>query len=178
MAEDQNIQDQDAAANEQAQQPTFGMQRSYLKDLSLEMPNAPQILLEQKQPTVDISLNLGAERLAETVFEVGVRATITTKIDDKVLYLVEGTQAGIFEIANIPEDQIDPLLGIVCPSMIFPYLRANLADAINRTGLPAVHMAEVNFQALYEQRRQEAAAQDQNGQGINGGDEADQATIN
>ena len=178
MAEDQNTQNQGAAANEQAQQPTFGMQRSYLKDLSLEMPNAPQILLEQKQPTVDISLNLGAERLAETVFEVGVRATITTKIDDKVLYLVEGTQAGIFEIANIPEDQIDPLLGIVCPSMVFPYLRANLADAINRTGLPAVHMAEVNFQALYEQRRQEAAAQDQNGQGINGGDEADQATIN
>ncbi|NLA51213.1 MAG: protein-export chaperone SecB [Alcaligenaceae bacterium] len=164
MAEDQNTQDQNAAANEQAQQPTFGMQRSYLKDLSLEMPNAPQILLDPQQPTVDISLNLGADRLAETVFEVSVRATITTKVNDKTLYLVEGTQAGIFEIANIPEDQIDPLLGIVCPSMIFPYLRANLADAINRTGLPAVHMAEVNFQALYEQRAQESAAQAQNGQ--------------
>jgi preprotein translocase subunit SecB len=175
MAEDQNTLDQDATANEQAQQPTFGMQRSYLKDLSLEMPNAPQILLEQQQPTVDISLNLGAERLAETVFEVGVRATITTKINDKVLYLVEGTQAGIFEIANIPEDQIDPLLGIVCPSMIFPYLRANLADAINRTGLPAVHMAEVNFQALYEQRLQESAAQAQNGQAA---ESDEQATIN
>lgn len=175
MAEDQNIQDQDAVVNEQAQQPTFGMQRSYLKDLSLEMPNAPQILLEQQQPTVDISLNLGAERLAETVFEVGVRATITTKINDKVLYLVEGTQAGIFEIANIPEDQIDPLLGIVCPSMIFPYLRANLADAINRTGLPAVHMAEVNFQALYEQRLQESAAKAQNGQAA---ESDEQATIN
>ncbi len=175
MAEDQNTQDQDAVVNEQAQQPTFGMQRSYLKDLSLEMPNAPQILLEQQQPTVDISLNLGAERLAETVFEVSVRATITTKINDKVLYLVEGTQAGIFEIANIPEDQIDPLLGIVCPSMIFPYLRANLADAINRTGLPAVHMAEVNFQALYEQRLQESAAQAQNGQAA---ESDEQVTIN
>lgn len=175
MAEDQNTQEQDATANEQTQQPTFGMQRSYLKDLSLEMPNAPQILLEQQQPTVDISLNLGAERLAETVFEVDVRATITTKINDKVLYLVEGTQAGIFEIANIPEDQIDPLLGIVCPSMVFPYLRANLADAINRTGLPAVHMAEVNFQALYEQRLQESAAQAQNGQAA---ESDEQATIN
>ncbi len=164
MAEEQNTQEQGNTANEQTNQPTFGMQRSYLKDLSLEMPNAPQILLEPQQPTVDISLNLGADRLAETVFEVSVRATITTKVNDKILYLVEGTQAGIFEIANIPEDQIDPLLGIVCPSMIFPYLRANLADAINRTGLPAVHMAEVNFQALYEQRAQESAVQAQNGQ--------------
>ena len=181
MAEDQKTQDQEAAANEQAQQPTFGMQRSYLKDLSLEMPNAPQILLEQKQPSVDIGLNIGAERLAETVFEVIVRATITTTIDDKTLYLVEGTQAGIFEIANIPEDQIDPLLGIVCPSMIFPYLRANLADAINRTGLPAVHMAEVNFQALYEQRIQESAAQAQDQEQAQNGlakDSDDKITIN
>lgn len=157
MAEEQNTQNQDAAA-QQAQQPSFGMQRSYLKDLSLEMPHAPHIFLEQEQPSVEISLNVGAEQLAETIFEATVRATITTKINDKILYLVEGTQAGIFEIANIPADQVDPLLGIVCPSMIFPYLRANLADAINRTGLPSIHMAEVNFQALYEQRLQEAAA--------------------
>lgn len=161
MAKEQNTQNQDATAAQQSQQPSFGMQRSYLKDLSLEMPNAPHILLEQEQPTVEISLNIGAERLAETIYEATVRATITTKINDKVLYLTEGTQAGIFEIANIPEDQIDPLIGIVCPSMIFPYLRANLADAINRTGLPAIHMAEVNFQALYEQRLQEAAAEGQ-----------------
>ncbi len=162
MAEEQNTQNQDAAA-QQSQPPSFGMQRCYLKDLSLEMPNAPHIFLEQEQPAVDISLNIDAERLAETIFEATVRATITTKINDKVLYLVEGTQAGIFEIANIPEDQVDPLLGIVCPSMIFPYLRANLADAINRTGLPSIHMAEVNFQALYEQRLQEAAQSAANG---------------
>ncbi|MDO5668157.1 MAG: protein-export chaperone SecB [Alcaligenaceae bacterium] len=161
MAEEQNTQNQDAAAAQQSQQPTFGMQRCYLKDLSLEMPNAPHIFLEQEQPTVDISLNIGAERLAETIYETSVRATITTKINDKVLYLVESTQAAIFEIANIPVDQLDPLIGIVCPSMIFPYLRANLADAINRTGLPAIHMAEVNFQALYEQRTEEAAAEEQ-----------------
>lgn len=167
MAEEQNTQNQDAAA-QQAQQPSFGMQRSYLKDLSLEMPHAPHIFLEQEQPSVEISLNVGAEQLAETIFEATVRATITTKINDKILYLVEGTQAGIFEIANIPADQVDPLLGIVCPSMIFPYLRANLADAINRTGLPSIHMAEVNFQALYEQRLQEAAA----GAGAEAGGEA------
>lgn len=158
MAEDQNTQTQDTATTQQPQQPSFGMQRSYLKDLSLEMPNAPHIFLEQEQPSVDVSLNIGAERLAESIYETTVRATITTKIQDKVLYLVEGTQAGIFEISNIPEDQLDPLIGIVCPSMIFPYLRANLADAINRTGLPAIHLAEVNFQSLYEQQRAGEAA--------------------
>ena len=147
MAEEQNTQNQDAATAQQSQQPNFGMQRCYLKDLSLEMPNAPHILLEQEQPSVDISLNIGAERLAETVYETTVRATITTKIKDKVLYLVEGTQAGNFEIANITEDQMDPLIGIVCPSMNFPYLRANLADAINRPGLEADGKAEVNVPA-------------------------------
>ena len=175
MADDKNTQNQDAAA-QQEQQPSFGMQRSYLKDLSLEMPNAPQIFLEQEQPTVEVSLDLGAERLAETILETTVRATITTKINDKVLYLVEGTQAGIFEIANIPEDQIDPLIGIVCPSMIFPYLRANLADAINRTGLPSIHLAEVNFQSLYEQRLAEAAAQAEAGAEASQGE--DKPTLN
>ncbi|NLY65061.1 MAG: protein-export chaperone SecB [Alcaligenaceae bacterium] len=141
--------------------PAFNLQRVYLKDLSLEMPNSPQIFLEQETPQVEISLNVGGERLAETIFEATVRATVTTKINDKVLYLVEGTQAGIFEIANIPEEQFDPLIGIVCPTMLFPYLRANIADAINRTSLPPLHLAEVNFQALYEQRAQEAAQQAQ-----------------
>ena len=140
-----------AVDNAQDLAPTFSLQRVYLKDLSLEMPNAPHIFLEQTTPTVEIALNVGGERLAETVFEASVRATVTTKVGEQVLYLVEATQAGIFEIANIPEDQFDPLLGIVCPSMLFPYLRANVADAINRTSLPPLHLAEVNFQSLFEQ---------------------------
>ncbi len=147
-----------AVDNSQDLAPAFSLQRVYLKDLSLEMPNAPHIFLEQETPTVEIALNVGGERLAETVFEASVRATVTTKIGEKVLYLVEATQAGIFEIANIPEEQFDPLLGIVCPSMLFPYLRANIADAINRTSLPPLHLADVNFQSLYEQN---AAAQAQ-----------------
>lgn len=140
-----------AVDNAQDLAPTFSLQRVYLKDLSLEMPNAPHIFLEQTTPTVEIALNVGGERLAETVFEASVRATVTTKVGEQVLYLVEATQAGIFEIANIPEDQFDPLLGIVCPSMLFPYLRANVADAINRTSLPPLHLADVNFQSLFEQ---------------------------
>ncbi len=147
--------------NSQDNAPSFALQRTYLKDLSLEMPNAPQILLEQEGPTVEVSLNVGGQRLAETVFETSVTATVTTRINDKVLYLIEATQAGIFEAANIPDEQLDPLLGIVCPTMLYPYLRANVADAITRTSLPALHLAEVNFQALYEQRVAEMAKQQQ-----------------
>jgi len=134
------------------QNPSFGLQRTYVKDLSLELPNAPQIFLEQDAPSVEVSITVGGQRLAETVFESTVTATITTRINDKVLYLVEATQAGVFEAANIPADQLDPLLGIVCPTMLYPYLRANMADAITRSSLPPLHLAEVNFQHMYEQR--------------------------
>ena len=154
MAEqDQNTQQAGGDA------PSFNLQRVYLKDLSLEMPNAPHVFLEQEQPQVEVSINVGGQRLAETVFESTVTATVTTRINDKVLYLVEGTQAGIFELANIPAEQMDALLGIVCPTMLYPYLRANVADAITRTSLPALHLAEVNFQALYDQRLAELAQQ-------------------
>jgi preprotein translocase subunit SecB len=145
-------QKQNSDAGQENQDPSFSLQRTYVKDLSLEMPNAPQIFLEQEGPTVEVSINVGGQRLADTVYEATVTATVTTRIQDKVLYLVEATQAGIFEAANIPAEQLDPLIGIVCPTMLYPYLRANVADAINRTSLPALHLAEVNFQGLYEQR--------------------------
>lgn len=154
MAEQQaNSQDQ------QSGDPSFSLQRTYVKDLSLEMPNAPQILLEQETPKVEVSINVGGQRLADTVYESTVTATVTTRINDKVLYLIEATQAGIFEAANIPAEQLDPLIGIVCPTMLYPYLRATVADAINRTSLPALHLAEVNFQGLYEQRMAEMSKQ-------------------
>lgn len=163
--------DQDQNTQQAGNAPSFNMQRVYLKDLSLEMPNAPHVFLEQETPQVEVSINVGGQRLAETVFESTVTATVTTRVSDKVLYLVEGTQAGIFELANIPPEQMDPLLGIVCPTMLYPYLRANIADAITRTSLPALHLAEVNFQALYEQRLAELAQQQEqpgngNGSGI------------
>lgn len=156
-------QNQNAQGNQESQEPSFSLQRTYIKDLSLEMPNAPQIFLEQEGPTVEVSINVGGQRLAETVYEASVTATVTTRIGDKVLYLVEATQAGIFEAANIPADQLDPLIGIVCPTMLYPYLRANVADAITRTSLPALHLAEVNFQGLYEQRLAELAQEQQGG---------------
>lgn len=147
-----------AASNET---PTFNLQRAYLKDLSLEVPNAPLVFLEQTAPGVEVNIGIGAQRLAETMFESTVTVTVTTKIEDKVVYLVEATQGGVFEVANIPGDQIDALLGIVCPTMLYPYLRANVADAITRTTLPPLHLTDVNFQALYQQRQAEAAQQGQ-----------------
>ena len=157
-------------------QPTFNMQRVYLKDLSVEVPNAPHIFLEQEGPQVEVSINVGGQRLAETIFESSITITLTTKINDKVLYLIEATQAGIFEMANIPDEQIDPLVGIVCPTMLYPYLRSNVADAITRTSMPPLHLAEVNFQALYEQRMAEMANQQGQG-GTSQGNEADSGLI-
>ena len=154
--------------SDQNNQPFFNIQRVYLKDLSLEMPNAPHVFLEQETPQVEVSVNVGGQRLAETVFESTVTATVTTRVNGKVLYLVEATQAAIFELANIPAEQMDPILGIVCPTMVYPYLRANVADAITRTSLPPLHLAEVNFQGLYEQ--QIAQLQQQQGEAANGND--------
>lgn len=148
-----------AAQDSQDVQPSFSLQRTYVKDISLEMPNAPQIFLEQATPSVEVSVNVGGQRLADTVYESTVTATVTTRIEDKVLYLVEASQAGIFEAANLPAEQLDAILGIVCPTMLYPYLRATIADLINRTSLPPLHLTEVNFQNLYEQRQAQLAQQ-------------------
>jgi preprotein translocase subunit SecB len=146
------------------QQPVFQIQRVYLKDLSLEQPNSPQILLEQAQPEVEINLALAAETVADGVYEVAVTATVTTKVNDKVLFLVEAKQAGIFEIRNIPEDQLQPIMGIACPGIVYPYLRAIVSDVCTRAGFPPVILSEVNFQAMYEAQQAQAAAP--NGSGI------------
>jgi preprotein translocase subunit SecB len=137
--------------------PVFQIQRVYLKDLSLEQPNSPAILTSTEQPSVDIQLAVGMEQVADGIVEVSVTATVTTKIDDKVVFLVEAKQAGIFEVRNLPEDQMGPVIGIACPQIIYPYLRGNVADVIQRAGFPPVHLAEINFQAMYEQQQQEAA---------------------
>ncbi|CAN5427873.1 protein-export chaperone SecB [soil metagenome] len=147
------------------QTPVFQIQRIYLKDMSLEQPNSPQILLNAQQPEVDINLSLAAEPVTDGVFEVTVTATVTTKIADKTLFLVEAKQAGIFEIRNIPEDQMNPIIGIACPQIIYPYLRAIVSDICTRAGFPPVLLAEVNFQAMFEaqQQQQLQPAADANG---------------
>ena len=139
------------------QDPVFHIQRVYLKEASLEQPNSPAILLEQEQPTVDIQLGIEAGQVADGIFEVCVTGTVTTKIGDRTVFLVECKQGGIFEIRNIPEDQMGPIMGIACPQIVYPYLRGNMADLITRAGFPPVHLAEINFQAMYEQQQAQQA---------------------
>jgi len=140
------------------QDPVFQIQRVYLKEASLEQPNSPAILLEQQQPAVDIQLSVDATPVTDGIFEVAVTATVTTKIGEKTMFLVEAKQAGIFEIRNLSQEQMGPIIGIACPQIVYPYLRGNVADIVQRAGFPQVHLAEINFQAMYEQQ-QAAAAQ-------------------
>jgi preprotein translocase subunit SecB len=144
---------------DETQQPVFQIQRVYLKDLSLEQPNSPAIFLEQDAPNIEVALDVGAEPLADGIFESTVTVTVTAKVGDKVAFLVEGKQAGIFEIRHIPAEQFDPLMGIACPNILFPYLRANIADVLTRSGFPPIHLSEVNFEVFYQQRLQAMAEQ-------------------
>ena len=144
--------------SEQDLSPVFQIQRMYLKDLSLEQPNSPQILLEQQQPQVDINLALAAAPVADGIFEVSVTATVTTKVKEKTLFLIEAKQAGIFEIRNVPEEQLQGILSIVCPQMIYPYLRAIVSDVCTRAGFPPIMLTEVNFQAMFEAQQAQAQA--------------------
>ncbi|MFM7026337.1 MAG: protein-export chaperone SecB [Limnohabitans sp.] len=132
--------------------PVFQIQRVYLKEASLEQPNSPAILLEQQQSSVDIQLGVEASPAAEGLYEVCVTATVHTKIGDRTVFLAECKQGGIFEIRNLPEEQMQQIMGIACPQIVYPYLRGNMADLITRAGFPPVHLAEINFQAMYEQQ--------------------------
>jgi preprotein translocase subunit SecB len=151
------------AEADKSKDPGFQIQRIYLKDLSLEQPNAPQILLVVAQPQVEVEIDIGVTPLSDNIFEVAVMATVTAKVDSKVLFLVEAKQAGIFEFSNIPPQQIDPMLGIACPTILYPYLRSNIADIISRAGFQPIHLNEINFHGMYEHRliqAQQAASQE------------------
>jgi preprotein translocase subunit SecB len=145
-----NESNQNSAVNEN--EPFFNIQRVYLKDCSIEQPNSPQIFLEQQAPDIEVQLDIAATRIQDTVFEVVVKSTLTIKQKDSVALLIEAHQAGIFDIKNVADDQLDPILGIACPTIIYPYLRSNIADFIARAGFAPVHLSEINFQVLYEQR--------------------------
>ena len=148
--------------------PVFQIQRMYLKDLALEIPHAPQLFLEQAQPTVEVSIDTEPAQLADGVFEVTVTVTVTPRVEkEKVVFLAEAKEAGIFELRNIPQEQMEMVLNVVCPNTIYPYLRSNVADVIQRAGFPPIHLAEINFEVLYQQKlaaaQQAAAPQAGNG---------------
>ena len=145
--------------NEQAnEQPGFGIEKLYVKDLSVEVPNAPHIFLEREAPQVEIQLNTQGQMLGEGAYEVVLTVTVTAKLADKTVFLVEVGQGGIFRIVNVPEDQIEPLLAIACPNILFPYAREAVSDAVTRAGFAPVILQPVNFEAMYMARQQEEPA--------------------
>ena len=133
-------------------QPSFNIEKIYVKDLSVEVPNAPQIFLEREAPSVELQLQTGGGLIADNSYEVLLTVTVTAKLGDKTFFLVEAGQAGIFRIENVPLADIDPILGIACPNILFPYVRETISDAVNRAGFPPVILAPVNFEMLYQQR--------------------------
>lgn len=140
------------------QQPVFKVQRVYLKEASLEQPNSPVIMLAQEPPAIDMQLRVESNPLSDGIYEVCVAATVHAKIQDKTVFLVEAKQAGIFEIRNLPAGGVEQVLGISCPQLIYPYLRANIADITQRGGFPVMHLTEINFLQMAEQRKQQESA--------------------
>ncbi|NOT18285.1 MAG: protein-export chaperone SecB [Sulfuriferula sp.] len=141
--------------SDQEPQAVFAIEKLYVKDASLEVPNAPNIFLESAAPEIDVQLATQSAPIAEDVYETSLTATVTAKIGDKVMFLVEVKQSGIFRIAQIPADQLAPVLGIGCPNIVFPYLRETVSDLVTRAGFPPVILNPVNFEALYLQQKQE-----------------------
>jgi preprotein translocase subunit SecB len=137
------------------QQAAFGIQKIYLKDMSLEIPNAPQIFLEQESPQIDVNIHNEARPLGQPgLFEVVLTVTVTAKLKDKTVFLVEAAQAGIFEIVNVPSPDLDAVLGIVCPNTLLPYAREAVASTVTRAGFPPVVLQHMSFETAYQQRQE------------------------
>ncbi len=136
------------------QQPVFNIEKLYVKDLSVEVPNAPAIYLEREAPQMDVNLSSESRALNDNMFDCTITVTVTAKVGDKVMFLVECTQGGIFNIQNVPQDQMPMVLGIGCPNIVFPYLRETVSDVVIRAGFPPLILNPVNFESLFLQQQQ------------------------
>ncbi len=140
--------------------PSFAIEKLYVKDISLEVPNAPEIFLESESPEIGLQLQTAVTALGEEAFEVVLTTTVTAKLgEEKTVFLVEVAQAGIFRVRNVPEDNLAPLLSIACPNILFPYAREVVSDVVSRAGFAPVVLQPVNFEALYAARVEQAAAE-------------------
>ena len=141
------------------EQPVFSIEKIYIKDLSLEIPHAPKIFLERTQPKVEVQLHSEGQAVDDGLYEVSVTVTVTAKLEERTIFLIEAGQAGIFQIRNLPKEDLEPVLAIACPNILFPYVRETVSDLVTRAGFPPVLLAPVNFEALHQQRmaQQQAA---------------------
>ncbi|KUM05611.1 protein-export chaperone SecB [Chromobacterium subtsugae] len=144
-------------SEQQELQPAFSIEKIYVKDLSLEVPNAPQVFLEQAQPEIDMQLASAGQQLDDGFYEVTLTVTVTAKLPEKTMFLCEVAQSGIFQIRNVPGEDLDPILGVACPNILFPYAREAVSSVVNRAGFPPVLLAPINFEALYMQQRAQQA---------------------
>ena len=149
--------DQPAGAAASPAQASFQIEKLYIKDLSLEVPNAPQVFMETGNPQLEIQVRNEGAQFAEGLFEVTVTVTVTARDGGKTVFLAEAAQAGIFSVRGIPPEELDPLLGIGCPTILYPYVREAISDLVTRAGFPAVVLAPVSFEQIYMERRQQAA---------------------
>ena len=143
----------------EAPQPTFAIEKIYLRDLSVEVPNAPEIFLEREPPVVEVNVQSNARAVQDGMYEVVLTLTITAKIKGKSLFLVEAAQAGLFQIRNVPQQDMGPLLGIACPNTLFPYVRETVSTVTARAGFPPVVLAPMTFEGVYQQQLQQLQQQ-------------------
>ena len=135
--------------------PMFNIEKLYVKDLSLEIPHAPGVFLEREQPEIELQLHTQAASIDEGVFEVTITVTAKLTEKDKVMFLIEAKQAGIFQLVNLPPQELDTVLGVVCPNILYPYLREVVSDVAVRAGFAPVMLNPINFEALYQQQKQQ-----------------------
>lgn len=151
MAQDsQNQTEQNAA-------PIFSIEKLYVHDASIEVPNAPAIFTERTTPQINVELGNNAQQIEDGIFNVSIKVTVTAKIEDKTAFLVEVTQSGIFAIRNVPQENMEPILAVACPNILFPYAREAISDMVTRAGFMPVLLNPINFEALYMQQQQQAA---------------------
>ena len=137
----------------------LSIEKLYVKDASLEVPNAPGIFLENLEPKFDVQLGSQTQPVADGLYESTLTVTVTAKAGDKTVFLCEVAQAAIFQIRGFAGDELQAILGIGCPTTVFPYAREAVASLINRAGFPPINLAPVSFEALYMQQLQQQQAQ-------------------
>ena len=140
------------AQEQAANQPEFGIQRIYLKDLSFEAPKSPQVFLEEWKPELDMDIATKTQVLENDLHNVILTVTVTVKMKEAVIFIVEVQQAGIFSIKHFAEDQLKPMLGSFCPNVLYPYAREAITNVVVKGGFPQLYLAPVNFDALYQQQ--------------------------
>ncbi|MEW6165264.1 MAG: protein-export chaperone SecB [Pseudomonadota bacterium] len=140
--------------SEQAQDtsPVFSIEKIYVKDLSLEVPNAPHCFLERESAEIGLQLQSGGEAVGDGIFNVELKLTVTAKVGEKTQFLIEVSQAGIFQIRNVPNEELEPIIAVACPNILFPYARETVSDAVTRAGFPPVLLAPINFESIYRER--------------------------